>query len=161
MLSSAEYGNVKVDSFRQNSLNWALPVLTLGCSAKQCGFVGVIQEPGQVVYQSGFLFAVIKVPERTIQGKEDLLRSTDSQCQSMAVWFLQLGQNIMKIGTRGMRDPFTLWQMRTRETDKKESGTCYPQGPLMSPVTDLHHQALLPRVEEAPRKSTVSCGPRL
>lgn len=46
MLSSAGYGNVKVDSFRQNSLNWALPVLTLGCSAKQCGFVGVIQEPG-------------------------------------------------------------------------------------------------------------------
>lgn len=46
MLSSAEYGNVKVDSFRQNSLNWALPVLTLGCSAEQCGFVGVIQEPG-------------------------------------------------------------------------------------------------------------------
>lgn len=57
----------------------------------------------------GFSFAVVKVPERTIQGGEDLLRSTDPQCQSMAVWFLQLGQNIMKIGTRGMRDPFTLW----------------------------------------------------
>lgn len=140
MLSSAGYGNVKVGNFRQNCLNWELPVLMLGCGAKLCGFIAMIQDPSWMVYKSVFSLATIKLLERTIKGKKDLLRSTVLEvsvhgCLVASSW----AEHHEDRNKRHGRSSLLHGRQEPERGNRKESGTCYPQSPLMSPVTNLHH----------------------